>query len=147
MCLCVHRSGIQPVQSACLGGVPVPVPVYRCVETVVKELGARGGHRVLVYCAVSRLDYSTAGLDKGGVGTVSPGLRYCSVVRSSMPRAGILRKLDKYMSLSAFSTSLQHCRSSEGGRGGVTEFWNLAKSPIDGSIKVAPDLTDSNQIY
>ena len=51
------------------------------------------------------------------------------------------------MSLSAFSTSLQHCRSSEGGRGGVTEFWNLAKSPIDGSIKVAPDLTDSNQIY
>ena len=96
MCLCVHRSGIQPVQSAYLGGVPVPVPVYRCVrvETVVKELGARGGHRVLVCCAVSRLDYSKAGLDKGGAGTVSPGLRCCSVVRSSMPRADILRKLD-----------------------------------------------------
>jgi hypothetical protein len=93
VCLCVHRSGIQPVQSACLGGVPVPVPVYRCVETVVKELGARGGHRVLVCCAVSRLDYSTAGLDKGGAGTVSPGLRCCGVVRSSMPRADILRKL------------------------------------------------------
>ena len=72
----------------------MPVPVYRCVETVVKELGERGGHRVLVYCAVSRLDYSTAGLDKGGVGTVSPGLKYCSVVRSSIPRAGGSCKLD-----------------------------------------------------